>query len=187
MADAFRRCCGCSQEKPLESFYSKEWRCKPCIKIERAAYYKKHAKIIKEHVAAWQAEHPDKIKQYRHSHYVRHRDRFLSKKRRTRTAGDRATDRARQKKFPERYAAANARRYARKIRAIPAWANHFFINEAYHLAQLRTRTLGFLWQVDHIIPLHSKLVCGLHVENNLQVIPALENQKKNNVRWIDMP
>lgn len=34
--------------------------------------------------------------------------------------------------------------------------------------------------VDHIIPIKSKLVCGLHVINNLQYISKLDNDKKGN-------
>ena len=92
-----------------------------------------------------------------------------------------------QKNNPDR-SNANCRRYfASKLNATPAWANQFFIKEIYHLAHLRTKIMGFRWHVDHIVPLRSKLVCGLHVENNLQVIPAIQNLKKHNSIWPDMP
>jgi len=64
--------------------------------------------------------------------------------------------------------------------ATPAWANGFFISEAYELAQLRTKITGIPWEVDHIIPVKSNHVCGLHVEHNLQVVPASWNRSKKN-------
>ena len=74
-----------------------------------------------------------------------------------------------------------------KLSASPSWGNDFFIQEAYSLAQLRTKLFGFKWHVDHMVPLNSKLVCGLHAYTNLQVIPAIVNLTKRNFYWQDMP
>jgi hypothetical protein len=71
--------------------------------------------------------------------------------------------------------------------ATPKWANYFFIEEIYALARLRTQMFGYPWHVDHIVPLRSKKVCGLHWEGNMNVIPGVENNRKYNSQWPDMP
>ena len=73
-----------------------------------------------------------------------------------------------------------ARRRAKLLRATPAWANAFFIDEIYDLMRRRAKLTGLEWHVDHIIPLQGKNVCGLHVENNLQVILGHDNRRKSN-------
>lgn len=104
---------------------------------------------------------------------------------------DRSYFNAQQRKYklehPERFAAREAARRARKFSSTPAWANEFFVEEAYALAKLRTKVFGFAWHVDHIVPLNSKKVCGLHTHSNLQVIPGAENISKGNRNWPDMP
>lgn len=80
----------------------------------------------------------------------------------------------------------SARRAIEK-RATPAWANQFFMAEIYDLAHRRTKVTGSLWHTDHIIPLKSDLVCGLHVEHNLACIPAFTNLSKHNRSWPNMP
>ncbi len=88
---------------------------------------------------------------------------------------------------PEVMNAKTARRRAAKRRATPAWANQAEIKKLYEIAARRTRLTGFEWHVDHIVPLRHPLVQGLHVENNLQVMPAKWNLAKGNRHWPDMP
>ena len=76
----------------------------------------------------------------------------------------------------------------RKKNRIPKWVDKdhmWLIKEVYELAQIRTKQFGFPWHVDHIIPLQGELVSGLHVIENLQVIPGVENIKKKNKYEID--
>jgi hypothetical protein len=83
---------------------------------------------------------------------------------------------------------ANTRaRQCRKIRATPFWAELDAIREVYELSAALTRVSGIRYHVDHIVPLKSHLVCGLHCLANLQILPAAENIRKRNHHWPDMP
>ncbi len=73
------------------------------------------------------------------------------------------------------------RRLARLNRT-PKWANISKIKEIYKKCKEISLNTGVLHHVDHIIPIISPLVSGLHVENNLQIIPAVDNLRKSN-KW----
>lgn len=62
---------------------------------------------------------------------------------------------------------------ARKKKALPKWADIVKIKKIY-------LNCPEGYEVDHIIPIKGKLICGLHVHNNLQYLIASENRSKGN-------
>ena len=74
-------------------------------------------------------------------------------------------------------------RRRRHREATPPWVTRKHkteMRELYKIAITMTKTTGVQYVVDHIIPLRSDLVCGLHVPWNLRVITQEENLKKSN-------
>lgn len=83
---------------------------------------------------------------------------------------------------PDIKRAAFDRRQEAVKRARPAWWSRwdvFVMQEALHLAKLRTEVTGIEWQRDHMVPLQGPLASGLHCAANIQVIPAALNRWKN--------
>jgi len=72
-----------------------------------------------------------------------------------------------------RYSALIQAYNARKKRAVPPWADLVAIQQFYD-----SRPEGM--HVDHVIPLRGKTVSGLHVLENLQYLPGIENNRKGN-------
>lgn len=67
-----------------------------------------------------------------------------------------------------------AKHRAAKLKATPRWADNILIKAVYRAAAERGM------EVDHIVPLQNKLVCGLHVHYNLQLLTRSENARKGN-------
>ena len=81
----------------------------------------------------------------------------------------------------EKFAFRTAKRRAIKLKATPAWSDTIRVQAYYDVANFFNEVNGYIkYHVDHIIPLQGKKVSGLHVHNNLQIIPAIENYRKNN-------
>jgi len=85
----------------------------------------------------------------------------------------RETNRKWANKNPKFWTEYGAYRRAKLRNRTPKWADLLKIKELYSNCPKG-------YHVDHIIPLQGKLVSGLHVENNLQYLPAAENLRKFN-------
>lgn len=70
------------------------------------------------------------------------------------------------------------RRRTGRQNATPLWADLKAIGFIYNESKRLTEETGVKHNVDHIIPLRGKLVCGLHCENNLRIITETENKRK---------
>lgn len=64
--------------------------------------------------------------------------------------------------------------------ATPRWVERKDLQPFFSLRNRLTRETGIMHHVDHIVPIAGKLVSGLNVPWNLQVLPAKENMSKGN-------
>jgi hypothetical protein len=158
-----KTCSCCKEAKQLDAFnkhptakFGVSNKCRDCAKAYNKKHYSENAENYISRAREWRLENGDQARAL-----------FNKSKRKLRAIDN-------SKKLAE-----NALRVDYIKRATPSWANKFFIAEAYHIAKVREKMLGGKWHVDHIVPLRGKNVCGLHVEHNLQVIPAAVNLKKH--------
>ncbi len=73
-----------------------------------------------------------------------------------------------------------AKRRAARLRRTPIWADQNAIRALYAAARALTRSTGVEHHVDHDVPLQGRLVSGLHVHHNLQILTGRENSRKKN-------
>ena len=158
-----KTCTKCNLEKAFDAFHKDKTHkdgyrsfCKACVSLYTRKHYVKNRERIVANVYAWIEANRDK-----------HNAKCCRWAKQNRDSVNART----------------ARRYASKTKATPKWLtpdDRWMIQEAYGLAQLRTKMLGVKYEVDHIIPLRGKSAMGLHVPWNLQVIPVSANRRKSN-------
>lgn len=193
--DILKTCSKCGERKPLEQFNkhsgSRDGRrgyCKAC----HTAYSTKWIADNREHynarIRADRAKDPAKYRQWAEN-YRGNSDRYAEIKR-----SWVQRNRDRRKAIIRRYTVKHAaklhakvrERQALKLTALPAWADRAAMTVYYREAKRLTRETGVRHEVDHIVPLQGRTVCGLHCEANLQILPKEENLRKLNRHWPDM-
>jgi hypothetical protein len=151
--------------------------CVECLKIE----WQKSAVTRAEYFQEYNRK--ESVKEAKHEWYERNRETVIEKAN--------ATPLHLKKQYQAAWKAQNtvwvradtkARR--RKHRqATPPWLTKkqkTQIRQLYQIAITMTQTTGEQYVVDHIYPLRSDTVCGLHVPWNLRVITRAENLQKSN-------
>lgn len=134
----------------------------------------------------WRAENPDKYRRSVKNWHAEHIERSKSARKEWERR-NRESLRANQERYRRanlsKVSARQASRRAVKVGASVQWMEELtdlVVKEAASLSSLRGIASGFEWSVDHMIPLRARRVSGLHVWNNLQVIPARINSSKKN-------
>lgn len=176
----------------LAERYTKKSTCVMCALARAEAQRKKNAEATKKYQAQYRIQNKTALRAAGRERWANDKDQ-INAARRNQTAEEKEVRAARSRRYyhankdqvnvrvrslrPKYRARDNAlsnTKKARKINATPAWADMTAIKAIYE----RAAELGA--HVDHIIPLRSKLVCGLHVETNLRPLSAVDNMKKHN-------
>ncbi len=161
-------CTKCGIEKSIDDFqlnggkdnkYRKS-RCKPCFEEYRKQWCKLNPAKVASIKLRWINKNQEKMQSCRKNW---------------------------DKNNPEKLRQKTRKYQASKKCAAPSWAKVEKMQEFYLMAEKLTKETGTPHEVDHLVPLVSDFVCGLHCEFNLSVIPRNINRSKGNLRWPDMP
>lgn len=199
-----KTCTKCGAEKPCNEFSNNKHWCKVCvsvyntkyrknneqsIKIQQAAHYQSNKKAIRAKQIKYREGHPDlaivdlvRLNKWNETHPLEAKARSLKH-----AKAHPEKLQLWKKKNPQKVNANTAARKSKRLNATPAWVIAELIALKYADAIKISQMTGIKCHVDHIIPLRSKLVCGLHVEYNLQILSQTENISKGNRVWPDMP
>ena len=195
MADAHSKCCTrCGENKPIEDYPlcrgKPRARCKPCHVADAQAWADKNREAYLHRLRDWVRVNrpPAHMGPPVPPHLAKQRRRAKSK-------AYQENNKQKVSAWRKRWADDNKhvamevvrRRQCAKQKATPDWADRRAMQSFYLEAKRLEAETGIPHDVDHIVPIQSDLVCGLHCEANLQVITRRENRLKHNRWWPDMP
>lgn len=196
-------CTRCKEEKCEDEFHKSSYtktgrqsRCKLCRNLSRDAdkvaqyrkkYYDQNKDKLLEEQRKFRQDNKEFTKAKERKKYEANREKILrrvSQYQKNYPEVSRSAGKKYRQRTPQKQAAKAAKRRFRVQNAAVSWINteweQFAIAEIYSISHLRSQMTKVKHHVDHIIPLKSDLVCGLHCSSNLQVIEWIHNIKKHN-------
>lgn len=161
------------------NFKSNNARKKYCNnKCRQDSYVERNRSKIVARNAKWREENRERYREVVLQSYHRNKDNYSQSMQQYRE-NNREKYRILNKRYRKTengrklHNATEGKRRAQKLSATPKWADMDKIKQIY-------KNCPEGHHVDHIVPLQGKNVCGLHIESNLQYLPAEENIKKGN-------
>jgi hypothetical protein len=147
------------QKRARDPDYQRQWRKNNREKVKSHAtkWLNNNKEKRRQVVAAWRAANPDKVA-------------AMSAR-----AGAKWAKRNSGKRN-----ALTRKRVAAKLLRTPKWADLKRIEAVYVEAAAISKSSGIPHEVDHIIPLQGRIASGLHVLENLQILPRSANRSKQN-------
>lgn len=199
-----RVCPTCSTAYASRDEYGASYYCKPCMATRERARRAKDPARAKALDLDWKRKNPRKTaawhknwraknleyaKQKRRENYAANRKRDLTRQREYKQANAKKMadyQRKRNAENPELNRAHVHKHRAAKLQAIPAWYDDDKVIELMRQTSRFAQETGIPWHLDHVVPLLSDRVCGLHWHGNLSPLPGSLNQSKSNRIWPDM-
>ena len=191
-----KHCSRCAAEKPLALFYrdsnpknksGRQSRCIECCKADAIAYAKAHPEWKRAKDKRYAQRHPDKVRERSArrrkedpDYWRNYTAKYRAEWRKKHPEQDATTSKAYRQRNPAIIAERMAQYVHAKRRPLE-WADRDKMRVVYAKAK------EFGMEVDHVVPLRSKLVSGLHVWHNLQLLARDENRRKRNRHWPEMP
>ncbi len=200
---ATKICSKCKEEKSLTEFHkrldSHAVSCKECVKEYQKDYRQKNRSLINDKAASYREDNrevlakrsrdwyesadkvkvSERMKQYRKDN--------IEKVNAIQKDWDKR-NRDKKRKIGRRSYRNNTGTYIKNTyirkgmvkQATPVWYDAKGVNEIYKACRELTKATGIKYHVDHIIPINSEMVCGLHTLENLRIVTAEENLGKSN-------
>ena len=191
-------------KKRSESGYMRQYYLanKGKIAEQTKDYRERNSDIIKQRKANYYRQNKEAINNRHKEYWLENKEKILEKEREkyhSLSADEKAImvsfsvewgrkNKDKRKKYTKKWRQNNKHKVLMNTRArqnciskaTPDWACLNSIETKYKERETMSKVTGIVHHVDHIIPLQGENVCGLHVHNNLRVIPARDNLRKSN-------